>query len=139
MTIVSPIRIVLADDHDLMRSTIEEILSQKKHLQLVASCTNGEEAIEQTLLLQPHLLLIDVVMKPVNGLEVAKKIRTSQPGTRIIAFSSHNNPAYATAFLALGAYGFLTKTSIASELLTAIDAVSKGNQYICRETKASMQ
>lgn len=139
MTIVSPIRIVLADDHDLMRSTIEEILSQKKNLQLVASCTNGKEAIEQTMLLQPHLLLIDVVMKPVNGLEVAKKIKKSLPDTRIIAFSSHNNPAYATAFLALGAHGFLTKTSIASELLAAIEAVSKGKQYLCRETKASMQ
>lgn len=139
MTTVSLIRIVLADDHDLMRTTIEEILSQQKNLQVVASCKNGEHAIEQTLLLRPHFLLVDVVMKQLNGLEVAKQIKAALPDTKIIAFSSHNNPAYAQAFLELGANGFLTKTSMATELLAAIEAVNTGNQYLCREIKASMQ
>lgn len=139
MTTVAPIRIVLADDHDLMRTTIEEILSQQNHLQVVASCKNGEHAIEQTLLLQPHFLLVDVVMKQVNGLEVAKRIKEALPDTKIIAFSSHNNPAYAQAFLDLGANGFLTKTSIAAELLIAIQTINSGNRYLCSEIKASMQ
>ena len=139
MTTVAPIRIVLADDHDLMRTTIEEILSQYNHLQVVASCKNGEHAIEQTILLQPHFLLVDVVMKKVSGLEVAKRIKETLPDTKIIAFSSHNNPAYAQAFLDLGPNGFLTKTSIPTELLIAIEAINSGSRYLCNEIKAAMQ
>lgn len=139
MTTVAPIRIVLADDHDLMRTTIEEILSQHTHLQVVASCKNGEHAIEQTLLLQPHFLLVDVVMKQVNGLEVTRRIKEALPETKIIAISSHNNPAYAQAFLELGANGFLTKTSIATELLIALQTINDGGRYLCHEIKAAMQ
>ncbi len=134
-----PIRIVLADDHDLMRTTIEQILQQNNHLELVASCNNGNDAIEKTLLLQPEFLLIDMVMKPINGLQVAEKIKKSLPNTKIIAFSSHSNPGYARAFLELGTNGFLVKGSMGNELLTAIEAVNNGNIYLCSEIKALLQ
>lgn len=139
MSTQQTIRIILADDHDLMRNSIEEILTQQSHLQIVASCKNGEDAIEQTLLLQPHFLLVDVVMKPVNGLQVVEKVKQKLPDIKIIAFSSHTNPGYAQAFFELGANGFLSKTSIAGELLTAIQAVNKGDRYLCSEIRASMQ
>ncbi|MEI9913150.1 MAG: response regulator transcription factor [Bacteroidota bacterium] len=128
-----PIRIILVDDHQLVRESWKLLLTQDHRFEVIAQCSNGEEAIEQAKNLVPDIMLMDINMSPVNGFEATKKITETTPSIRIIGVSANNNPRYATKLLSLGGKGFVTKTSAFGELKTAIQKVYDGEIYLCEE------
>jgi len=133
------IRIVIADDHQLMRETWKLLLEQDKRFSIVAECSNGEEAIQAVKDHEPDIILMDINMHPVNGFEATKKIIRQFPSAKIIGMSLNNQPAYVRNMLQLGAKGYITKSSTKEEMITAILEVYKGKQYICNEVKNKME
>lgn len=132
---MEPISILIADDHKLIRDTWSFILNNDQRFKVVAECSNGEEAIEQARNKRPQIVLMDINMTPVSGLEATKQIRKVSPGSRVIGVSMHSQPAYAKKMLQIGAKGYVTKNSSREEMFKAILEVHKGNRYICDEVK----
>jgi two-component system invasion response regulator UvrY len=135
---IKKIRIVIADDHQLIRETWRLLLEQEEQFVIVAECTDGAHAIEAVTEHQPDIVLMDINMYPVNGFEATRKICAKMPGIKIIGMSINDQPAYAKNMLQLGAKGYITKNSSKEEMMTAIDEVMKGRQYICKEIKHKM-
>jgi len=133
------IRIVIADDHQMVRETWRMVLEQDARLLIVAECSNGAEAIDATTQHQPDIILMDINMHPVNGFEATRKILAKFPSIRIIGMSVNDQPTYAKNMLQLGAKGYVTKNSTKDEMITAIDEVMKGKSYICLEIKNRMK
>ena len=129
------ISILIADDHKLIRDTWSFILNTDQRFKVVAECSNGEEAIEEAKQKRPQIVLMDINMTPVSGLEATKQIRKVSPGSRIIGVSMHSQPAYAKKMLQIGAKGYVTKNSSREEMFKAILEVHSGNRYICDEVK----
>jgi DNA-binding NarL/FixJ family response regulator len=132
---MEPISILIADDHKLIRDTWSFILNTDERFKVVAECCNGEEAIEQAKNKRPQIVLMDINMTPISGLEATKQIRKVSPGSRIIGVSMHSQPAYAKKMLQIGARGYVTKNSSREEMFKAILEVHNGNRYICDEVK----
>lgn len=129
------ISILIADDHKLIRDTWSFILNTDERFKVVAECSNGEDAVEQAKQKRPQIVLMDINMTPVSGLEATKQIRKVSPGSRIIGVSMHSQPAYAKKMLQIGAKGYVTKNSSRDEMFKAIMEVHNGNRYICDEVK----
>ncbi len=129
------ISILIADDHKLIRDTWSFILNTDNRFKVVAECSNGEEAIEQAKQKRPQIVLMDINMTPVSGLEATRQIRKVSPGSKIIGVSMHSQPAYAKKMLQIGAKGYVTKNSSRDEMFKAIMEVHQGNRYICDEVK----
>jgi DNA-binding NarL/FixJ family response regulator len=129
------ISILIADDHKLIRDTWSFILNTDERFKVVAECSNGEDAVEQARQKRPQIVLMDINMTPVSGLEATKQIRKVSPGSRIIGVSMHSQPAYAKKMLQIGAKGYVTKNSSRDEMFKAIIEVHSGNRYICDEVK----
>ncbi len=132
---MEPISILIADDHKLIRDTWSFILNNDQRFKVVAECSNGEEAIDQAINKRPQIVLMDINMTPVSGLEATKQIRKVSPGSKVIGVSMHSQPAYAKKMLQIGAKGYVTKNSSRDEMFKAILEVHKGNRYICDEVK----
>ena len=129
------ITIIIADDHKLIRETWHYILNTDERFQVVAECSNGEEALEMAKKFRPRILLMDINMAPLNGIEATQLVRKFAPSTKIIGVSMHSQPAYVKKMLKIGASGYVTKNSPKDEMITAIIEVDKGNRYICNEVK----
>jgi DNA-binding NarL/FixJ family response regulator len=129
------ISILIADDHKLIRETWTYILNSDKRFSVIASCSNGEEAVEQTRKKHPDVILMDINMSPFSGMEATKQIRKSWPLSKIIGVTMHSQPAYAKKMLQIGAQGYVTKNSSREEMIKAILEVHNGNKYICDEIK----
>lgn len=127
------IRILIADDHKLVREFWAAYLNTDPRFEVVASCGDAEEAVESAKQFQPDIVLIDINMTPFSGLEATQKIREISPSSRIIGVSMYTQPAYTKKILQMGAKGYLTKNSSKEEMIEAIIEVNKGNKYICRE------
>jgi DNA-binding NarL/FixJ family response regulator len=122
--------VVLADDHAMMRAGIRSILEHAIDLVVVAEAENGREAVMLASKHAPDVLLIDVGMPELNGIEATRKIHAKDPRIAIIALSMHSDARYVTGMLDAGARGYLLKTCDAEELLRAIDAVRRGKVYV---------
>jgi DNA-binding NarL/FixJ family response regulator len=133
-----PIRIILVDDHDLVRESFKMLLEKDNRFSIIAHSTNGAEAIEQAKSLLPDIILMDINMAPVNGFEATQKITGVNPSIKIIGVSINNNPKYAIKMMEHGAKGFVTKTSPFTELMTAIQKVYEGETYICNEIRIKL-
>ena len=129
------ISILIADDHKLIRDTWSFILNTDNRFKVVAECSNGEDAVEQAKQKRPQIVLMDINMTPVSGLEATRQIRKVSPGSKIIGVSMHSQPAYAKKMLQIGAKGYVTKNSSRDEMFKAIMEVHHGNRYICDEVK----
>ena len=129
------ITILIADDHKLIRETWSFILNSDPRFNVVAQCSNGEEAVALAQQLRPKVILIDINMTPMSGIEATEQIRKFSPASKIIGVSMHSQPAYVKKLLKLGAHGYVTKNSPQQEMFEAIIEVSKGNRFICSEVK----
>ncbi|MFO0414955.1 MAG: response regulator [Bacteroidota bacterium] len=129
------ISILIADDHMLIRDTWSSILNSDPRFEVISRCSNGEEAIKEAQKLRPKVVLIDINMTPVSGIEATQQIRKFSPASKIIGVSMHSQPAYVKKLLKLGAHGYVTKNSPQQEMFEAIEEVMKGNRYICSEVK----
>ena len=132
------VRIIIVDDHQQVRETWKLLLEQDERFTIIAQCSNGQEAIDAARTLVPDIILMDINMQPVNGLEATRKIVVQTPTVGIIGMSINNQPAYARNMLQLGAKGYVTKNSSKQEMTTAIMQVLSGKQYICEEVRSKM-
>src|SRR5437899_2122767 len=124
------IRILLADDHAMVRQGFRLILSSQPDMEIVGEAGNGREAVEMAEKLQPDIIVMDVAMPELNGIEATRKITAGLPRTRILALSMHKDSVYVREILRAGARGYLLKDSIDSDLLSAVRAVAKGEGYL---------
>lgn len=127
MTVV---RIILADDHQLVRAGIRALLEDLKNVTVVAETSDGRETLELVAKLRPTLVLMDVSMRGMNGLEAAARLRHEFPQVRVIILSMHANEEYVRQALEAGAAGYLLKDAATAELEIAIRAVAMGETYL---------
>ena len=128
------IRIIIADDHDVLRESWKFFLEQDDRFVVIGQCRNGREVIEQAKKLKPDIILMDINMGIINGFEATRKIIAMMPSAKIIGVSVNNHPSYAGKMLELGAKGFVTKNSPFNELIRAIVKVHHGGKYVCDDT-----
>src|SRR5580704_14036646 len=129
------INLIIVDDHFHVRQAWSWVLNQVPRLNVIAQCANGQEAIEAAKNLQPDVILMDINMKPVNGIEATRTIRGFAPDMKIIGVSVQAERSYVNEMLRNGANGYVTKNSPSTEMVTAIDEVLAGNTYICEEVR----
>jgi len=123
--------VLLVEDHTLVRSGIRALLeSANPEWRVVGEADNGQSAIELAGKLKPQLVLMDVAMPELNGIEAARQIRTGAPDARILMLSMHDDPQYLSESLRSGANGYVLKGAAFAELQTAIEAVMQGQTYV---------
>ncbi|HLX42544.1 MAG TPA: response regulator transcription factor, partial [Bryobacteraceae bacterium] len=124
------IRILLADDHVLVRQGFKLILSEQSDMEIAGEAANGREAVEQAEKLQPDVVIMDVTMPELNGIEATRRITAAAPRTRVLALSMHKDAVYVREILRAGARGYLLKDSADADLIAAVRAVAKGEGYL---------
>lgn len=124
--------IVLADDHELVRAGIRSLLSTIPGVRVVAEAGDGREALDVTRRLVPDVLLLDITLPGLNGLEVAARLGRMELRTRILMLSMHAGPDYVARALQSGAAGYLLKDSAVNELPVALERVLAGRSYLSR-------
>src|SRR3984885_5257588 len=127
------IKLIIVDDHFHVREAWSWVLGQVPGLEVIAQCANGQEAIEAARELKPDVMLMDIHMNPVNGIEATRTIRAFAPGIKIIGVSIQAERSYDHEMLRNGANGYVTKNSPSTEMVTAIDEVLAGKTYLCEE------
>jgi two-component system, NarL family, invasion response regulator UvrY len=132
------IRVALADDHHQVREIWYFILSANDGFDVVAKCRNGQEVVDAMPVYMPDVILMDINMQPVNGIEATEMIARDYPSVKIIGMSMHAEPVYIKRMLQAGAHGYVTKDSPYEEVLTAIQRVHAGNFYLCKEVERKM-
>jgi len=129
------IKVVLVDDHQMVRETWRMILDKDERIEVIAECSSGQEAIDIAASLHHDVMLMDVNMQPLNGLDATKEIIKLNPHAKIIGVSVHNQAVYAKSMMLSGAKGYMTKNSSSEEMVKAIIEVNKGNTYLCDEIR----
>ena len=132
------IRVLLAEDHPLMREGIRSSIAAHSGLALAGEATNGLEAIELADTTRPDVILMDLNLPRLNGIEATRAIIARNPAIRIIALSVHNSREYVQQFLRAGARGYLTKDSAPAEMLQAINRVMVGERYFSEDVARFM-
>ena len=127
------VKVILVDDHLHVREAWGWVLSKEPRIEVIALCASGKEAIEAAQVLQPDVILMDIHMQPMNGIEATRAIRKFSPDVRIIAVSIQAERSYVKEMLRSGANGYVTKNSPGSEMVAAIYEVLEGKTYICEE------
>lgn len=129
------ISILIADDHTLVRETWSFILNTDPRFTVVAESGSGEEAVELAKKLRPNIVIMDINLPGMNGIEATQQIRKYSPGSRILGVSLHTQPTYARKMMQKGAMGYVTKNSSREEMFKAILEIQAGKKYICDEIK----
>ena len=122
--------VILADDHTLLRAGIRSLLDDLSHLDVVAETGDGSEALQLVRHQQPDVIVLDITLPGLNGLEVAKRIRKLDVHTRILMLSMHAGPEYVARAWAAGAHGYVVKDAAFDELAQAIDTVLARQRYL---------
>jgi DNA-binding NarL/FixJ family response regulator len=130
-----PTTIVIVDDHTLLRETWTFILDRLPNFRVVACCGSGEEALMAAKVHKPILIMMDINLKGMTGIEATTRILEQLPDTKIVAVSLHNEPLYARKMMDAGAAGYITKNSPKEELIKGLGEIVKGKRYICEEIK----
>jgi DNA-binding NarL/FixJ family response regulator len=126
----SSIRILIADDYEGWRRQVRLLFQERPEWQVIAEALDGSEAVQKAEELKPDLILLDIGLPRLNGIEAARRIQQLSPGSKIIFLSLHNSLDVVQAALSTGARGYVRKTEAQSELLPAVDAVLRGKQYV---------
>ena len=126
----SPIRVVLADDHALVRAGIRALLERIQGVEVLAEAGDGREALELIINLKPDLVLLDIAMPVLSGLEVLREVVNRFQAVRVIVLTVHETEEYAGHALRSGAAGFLPKSAASTELEIAVATVMAGGQYV---------
>lgn len=127
---MEPIRILIADDHAVLRSGLRLLLNGQPDFEVVGEASTGEETVERAIALRPDVLLLDIAMPDLNGLEAARRIRQQAPDLRILVLTMYDDEAYLRQFLEMGAAGYLLKKAADTELVAAIRAVHRGESFL---------
>ena len=123
-------RILLADDHAVVRQGFRMILAAQPNLEIVAEASNGREAVEMAERLQPDVVVMDVTMPQLNGIEATRRLAQLAPRARVLALSMHKDSVYVREILRAGARGYLLKDALDKDLIAAVEAVARGDGYL---------
>jgi two-component system response regulator NreC len=126
---MSPVRILIADDHAIIRSGLRALLSHEPGFEVVAEAADGREAVELAERELPHVALLDISMPTLNGLEAARQISAKSNNIQLVMLTVHTDECYLLNALKAGARGYVLKSSAEFEILEAIRAVSQGKAY----------
>jgi two-component system invasion response regulator UvrY len=129
------ITILITDDHMLIRQTWNFLLNADTRFKVVAEAANGEEALGLAIELHPDIVIMDINLPGINGIEATELILKSCPGTKILGVSMHTQPAYVRKMMRVGAMGYVTKNSSCEEMCKAIMEIHNNRKYICEEVK----
>jgi len=132
------IRILLADDHAVVRQGFRLILNQEPDMEVIAEAGDGAEAVRLVLQLRPTLVIMDIAMPRVNGVEATRRIFEACPDAKILILSMHKDAVYVRETLRAGAKGYLLKESIDQDLLRAIRAVAQGDGFLSPEISGTV-
>jgi DNA-binding NarL/FixJ family response regulator len=124
------IRILLADDHAVVRQGFKMILQAQPDMEIVGEAGNGREAIELAEKFKPDVVVMDVAMPELNGIEATRRVTNAAPHTRVIALSMHKDSVYVREVLRAGARGYLLKDSGSDDLVSAVRAIARGEGYL---------
>ncbi len=127
---MDPIKIFIADDHTVVRSGLGVLLNAQPDFEVVGEAASGAETVEKVVALGPDVLLLDIALPDVNGVEVARQIRKDAPGVRIIVLTMYDDEGYLRQFLEIGVSGYVLKKAADSELTDAIRAVYRGESFV---------
>ncbi|AUB81742.1 response regulator [Candidatus Thiodictyon syntrophicum] len=130
--VVAPIRVLIVDDHPLLRDGVGACLRQDPGIALVGQAGNGEEALQEAARLRPDLILMDIGMGGMDGIEATRRLCAALPQTRILILTMHDKPHYVTQSLAAGARGYVLKSAGGAELLCGIRALHQGALYFSK-------
>jgi DNA-binding NarL/FixJ family response regulator len=133
MTYKSEIKIILVDDHKLLRDGLRNIIEQRTNMHIIGEASDGREAIKICAKLLPNVLVIDVAMPGLNGIEAARQIHKNHPEIKIIGLSMHSGKQFIQGMFKAGAFGYLLKDGDADELIVAITTVMENKKYLSKE------
>ncbi|HUI54730.1 MAG TPA: response regulator transcription factor [Bryobacteraceae bacterium] len=120
----------MADDHAVVRQGFKMILSAQHDMEIVGEAGNGREAVELAEQLRPDVVVMDVAMPELNGIEATRRVAAAHPHTRVLALSMHKDSVYVREILRAGARGYLLKDSGAGDLVSAVHALAQGEGYL---------
>jgi len=126
-------RILLVDDHELMRQALRSLLEKDDQVEVVGEAAAGDEAVRMSRALSPDVVVMDVAMKSLNGIEATRQILNENPKTRVLALSSHSDHRYVGAMLEAGACGYVLKANAYADFHRALEAVHRGKSYLCAD------
>lgn len=121
---------MLVDDHAVLRAGLRALLNAEQDMEVVGEAENGQQAVEMTRALRPDVVLMDVTMPGMSGLEATRQIKAGQPEVRVLALTMHDDASYLRDILEAGGAGYVLKQAASEELLSAIRAVHQGGIYL---------
>lgn len=124
------VRLLLADDHRLMRQGLMSLILAEAGMEVVGEAENGKEVVALTAKLRPHIVIMDIAMPDLNGIEATRQIINANPQTKVIALSSHDSTQFVREMLSAGASAYLLKKRAYEELIQAIHEVMKGKKFL---------
>src|SRR6266516_2819380 len=124
------IRVLLADDHDILRQGLKMLLSMQQEMQVVGEARTGREAVTMTLDLSPDVVVMDISMPDMDGLEACQLIRSQQSATQVLMLTMHESEEYFLHSLRMGAAGYLVKKAAPSDLQMAINSIAQGGAFL---------
>jgi DNA-binding NarL/FixJ family response regulator len=134
-----PIRILIADDHEVVRDGVRALLEKQADMAVVGEAADGREAAELAEDLHPDVIVMDVGMPNLNGIDATRRILAAHPQIGVVMLSMHQDESYVLRSLKAGAKGYLLKESLRSDILEAIRAVSQGRSFLTRKISRMMQ
>jgi DNA-binding NarL/FixJ family response regulator len=123
------IRVLVVEDHEIWRSSVSMTIAKQRELEIIGQVSDGLVAVEQARQLQPDLILLDIGLPRLHGIEAARQIRRVSPNSKILFVSEHRSPDIVEEAMRTGAMGYVLKSDAPRELLTAIRAVLNGNGF----------
>lgn len=127
---MSKIKILIVDDHAMLRDGIRALLSLHDDFEIVGEAREGKESIEKARECSPDVILMDLAMPGMDGLEATRHIRKENPATRVLALTQHEDREYILSAISAGVTGYIPKRALSSELMTAIRAVHRGETFL---------
>lgn len=132
-------RILLADDHDIVRRGLRELLEEQAGWQVCGEAATGREAVDQAVRLRPEIVVLDLMMPELNGLQATRQIRKSLPATEVLVFSMHDSEDLVHEILAAGARGYVLKSDAARHLVAAVEALSRHQPFFSSRVSATLR
>jgi DNA-binding NarL/FixJ family response regulator len=124
------ITVLLVDDHKDIRTELRRILGAESDIQVVGEAANGKQAVEMAVKLRPAVVVMDIAMPKLNGLEATRQIRQVLSATKVLICSVHSDEAYVESAMAAGAAGYISKLTFADNVVTAVREVQKGKTFL---------
>ena len=133
-----PIKILLVDDHAIVREGYRRLLESEPSMRIVGEASDAPQACQNARLLRPDVVIMDIALPGVSGIEATRRLLKEQPQLRVLIFSMYDDAIYATRALEAGALGYLSKVSAPEVLVKAIHAISRGEPYLSSDVAANL-